>query len=157
MSAGKDNFFYVQIGGTYATPTWVRGFRVHNVKRPASRNASNRMFRGLTTVLAIGGYKVYAFTFTYIPAAPESPLYAADLVFASLEASFESETPMDCLFLNQDVATTGAKGVRAPLQCFKFDRNEDDEDNVSYDVELRPVEADDGSGGLLEVEPFTVP
>lgn len=155
MSAGRTCKAYVNIGGTFTTPTWVEMKRISNVKRPKSRSKSDRMFRGANFKFGVGGYKECGFSFTYVPAKAGSAAATADTVITALEGSLDSETVLDVLFLDRPVATVGAKGIRASVQCFKFDRNEDDESTISIDVELNLVEDEDAGGVLREPVAFT--
>lgn len=156
MSAGRTCKAYVNVGGTFASPTWVEMKRISNVKRPKSRGSSDKMFRGAGHKFKVGGYKECGFSLTYIPAKAGSAAATADTVISALEGSLDNETVLDVLFLDRPVATVGAKGIRASVQCFKFDRNEDDESAISIDVELGLVEDEDAGGVLREPIAFTV-
>lgn len=156
MSAGKTCKAYINIGGTLGTPTWVEMKRISNVQRPKSRSKSDRMYRGALNKKKVGGYMEYGFSFSYVVAKAGSALATADTVITALEGSLNSETILDVCFMDQAVATSGSKGVRGPMQCFKADRKEDDEDSITLDIELDEVEQDDGSGGLLEIAAYVI-
>ena len=155
MSAGKTCKSYVNIGGTLASPTWVEMKRISNVQRPKSRSTSDRMFRGAKNKKKVGGYIEYGFSFQYVVAKAGSAAATADTVLTALENSLENETVLDVCFMDRSVATVGAKGVRGPVQCFKLDRKEDDEDSITLEVELNEVEHEDGDGLLIEMAPYT--
>lgn len=156
MSAGKTCKAYVNIGGTLASPTWVEMRRISNVNRPKSRSKNDRMFRGAKNKMKVGGYLEHGFSFVYVPAKAGSGAATADTVIAALESSLDNETALDVCFLDRAVTITGAKGIRGYVQCFKFDRKEDDESSITIDVELDPVEAEDGTGALVELAAYTV-
>lgn len=156
MSAGKTCFAYVNIGGTFAVPTWVEMKRISNVQRPKSRSKSDRMFRGAKSKKKVGGYLEYGFSFTYVPAKAGSAAATADTVLDALEDSLDNETPLDVCFMDQAIGVSGSKGVRGAMQCFKADRKEDDEDSISYEIELDEVEDEDGVGDLRELGAYTI-
>lgn len=112
------------------------------------------MYRGALNKKKVAGFLENGFSFTYVTARAGSAAETADIVIAALEGSLVSETILDVCF--QDRAVTGAsKGVRGYVQVAKFDRKEDDEDSITYDVELVEVEEYDGTGLLVEIAAFT--
>jgi len=133
--------------------------RISGVQRPKSRGTADRKYRGANNVKTVTGFLKYGFTFKYHL---KGPRLAADTVLALLEASLESETIMDVCFLNQRIAqptgtwTAGANavGVRGPVVCTKLDLSEEDEEGVTYDVELMEVE-DEQSGVLTEIAAYS--
>lgn len=153
MTTGRTCKAYVNIGGTLTTPTWVEMKRISNVSRPQSRSTSDRMFRGAKNKKKVAGYLEMGFSFSYIAAKAGSAAETADTVFAALEDSLLNETQLDVCFMDRPV-TGDAIGVRGYVQCFKFDRKEDDEDSITYDVELGEVEAEDGDGDLVEIDVY---
>ena len=154
MTTGRTCKAYVNIGGSLATPTWVEMKRISNVSRPKGRSTSDRMFRGAVNKKKVAGFLEFGFSFTYILARAGSAADTADTVVDELEDSLDSETILDVCFMDRAV-TGAAAGVRGYVQCTKLDRKEDDEDNVSYDVELVEVEEYDGSGDLVEFDAYT--
>lgn len=137
--------------GTYSTPVWAALTRISNVKRGQSRGTTQRKYRGAKNAKNVQGMRVYTFSFTYVA----RDAGETDANFVLLQASFDNETLMDLSFLDK-AAGTGAKGVRGPFVVTKLDRNEDDEDAVSYDVEVSEIDADQ-TGVLWEVDNFTMP
>ncbi|QDV26935.1 hypothetical protein [Aureliella helgolandensis] len=153
MTTGRTCKAYVNIGGTLATPTWVEMKRISNVARPKGRGTSDRMYRGAKNKKKVTGYREFGFSFTYVPARAGSAAATADTVITTLEDSLDNETILDVCFM--DAAVTGdAVGVRGYVQVSKFDRKEDDEDSVTYDVELVEVEEYDGAGDLVEIDAY---
>jgi hypothetical protein len=153
MTTGRTCKAYVNIGGTLALPTFVEMKRLSNVQRPQGRSTSDRMFRGAKNKKKVAGYLEYSFSFSYIAAKAGSLADAADTVFAALEDSLLNETSLDVCFMDRPI-TGDAVGVRGYVQCTKFDRKEDDEDSITYDVELVEVEEEDLSGDLVEIEAY---
>ena len=154
MTTGRTCKAYVNIGGSLATPTWVQMTRISNVSRTKGRATSDRMFRGAKNKKKVAGFLEFGFSFTYIPARAGSAADTADTVIDELEESLDDETILDVCFMDRAVSGA-ATGVRGYVQVTKMDRKEDDEDNVSYDVELVEVEEYDGSGDLVEFDTYT--
>jgi hypothetical protein len=149
-AAGRNRAAYINTG-TYSTPVWVHISRISGVQRSQSRATSDRKYRGSKTVKTITGYLQYGFTFKYHV---KSPKLATDTTSALLQASLESETVLDVCFLNQRIIQTAgtfptganAVGVRGPVVVSKFDISEEDEEGVTFDVELKEVEDEQPSG-----------
>lgn len=153
MTTGRTCKAYVNIGGTLATPTFIEMKRISNVTRPRSRGTGDRMYRGAKNKKKVTGYLENGFAFTYIPAKAGSAAETADTVLAALEDSLLNETSLDVCFMDRAI-TGDAVGVRGYVQVSKFDRKEDDEDSISYDVELVEVEEYDLSGNLVEIAAY---
>ena len=160
MSAGRTRAAYVNTG-TFGTPVWVHISRISGVQRPQSRATSDRKYRGASSVKTVTGYLQYGFTFKYHV---KSAKLASDTVAALLQASLASETVLDVCFLNQRlVQPTGtfpsganAIGVRGPVVVTKFDISEEDEEGVTYDVELKEVEDEQPSGTDFSIQAISV-
>lgn len=138
--------------GTYGTPVWTEIKRGTDWKRPQSRSTSDIKYRGANNVKTAQGYRKYEVSFTY----RVKRQGLADTVLAALQASFDAETTLDVVLVDRAIATTGAYGIRGPFVVSKFDRNEPDEDGISYDVMLSEVD-DEQAGALVEVAPYTTP
>lgn len=136
--------------GTYAVPVWSPLGRITSPKRAQSRGSSERMYRGADNKKTVLGYKSYGFAFTYIP----KDIDLTDAILVALQASFDSGTVMDIALLDR-TAAVDATGVRGPFVVQQFDRNEDDEDAVVYDVVLVEVDAEQ-TGALWETENYTI-
>ena len=135
--------------------------RISGVQRPLSRGTADRKYRGATTVKTVTGFLKYGFTFKYHI---KGPRLSADAVLVLLEASILNETILDVCFLNQRIAQPAASftpgsnavGVRGPVVCTKLDLSEEDEEGVTFDVELMEVE-EEQAGLLVEIAAFSVP
>lgn len=160
MSAGRTRAAYINTG-TFSTPVWVHISRISGVQRSQSRGTADRKYRGASSVKTITGYKKYGFTFKYHV---KSSKLAADTVIALFQASFDSETVLDVCFLNQRTVQpagtfpTGANaiGVRGPVVVTKFDISEEDEEGVTYDVELNEVEDEQPSGTDFSMQAISI-
>lgn len=127
--------------GTYASPTWTALGRVSSPKLNQARPTSRKVYRESVNSKNVTGVKDIGFTFTYIVKGTA----ATDAVLTALLASFHSETVMDIAALDRPAAS-GAKGIRGPFVVSQINKNEDDEDAVSYDVTLVEVEDDVNAG-----------
>jgi hypothetical protein len=158
MSAAGRRAWGAYNSGTYAAPTWVAFGRISEVSRPQSRSTSDRMFRGAKNKKKVTGYMEFGVTFKY----HAKKAGATDTVLAKLEDSFINESVLDCIWLDQPLVApsgssaigTTAKGIRGPYVVAKFDRDEADEDGVSYDVELVEVDHEEASA-LVETVAFS--
>ena len=160
MAAGRQRAAYINTG-TFTTPVWVEMGRISGVQRGRSRGTSDRKYRESGNVKTVTGYRTNMFTFKYHV---KGPRFTTDAALAQLEASYENETPLDVAFLNQRIAQpTGtfqagaqAVGVRGFVVCVKADINEEDEEGVSIDVELREIEHEEPAGTRRDIVAFTV-
>lgn len=160
MSAGRRRAAYVNTG-TYSTPVWAEMSRISGVQRGRSRGTSDRKYRGSPNVKTVTGYKTNSFTFKYHV---KGPKFTTDAVLTLLEASYEDETPLDVCFLNQKIVqptgsfTPGANavGVRGFVVSVKMDISEEDEEGVSYDIELREIEHEEPAGTARDIASYSV-
>jgi hypothetical protein len=159
MSAGRTRAAYINTG-TYTTPVWVMMSRISGVQRAQGRGTAERKYRGARNVKTVTGYMKYGFTFKYHIKAAR---LQADTVVALLEGSVFNETTLDVCFLNQRIIQpvgfpvgANAVGVRGPMVCTKCDISEEDEEGVTYDVELAEVEDEQPAGTLIEVAAYSV-
>jgi hypothetical protein len=139
--------------GTYASKTWTEIKRMTDTKRPQSRSSSEFKMRGFQTIVAATGYKKYGVTFKY---QTKSPAGTADTIEAALQTAYDNDADIEIAMVDRPIATVGAKGTSGFFRVTKFDRDEADEDNVSYDVELMPADHEE-SGTPVEVGPYTTP
>ena len=155
MSAGRTRAAYINTG-TNTTPVWVMISRISDVNRPQGRATSDRKYRGAKSVKTVTGYMKYGFTFKYHVKAAK---LATDTVLGLLEGSLFNETTLDVCFLNQRIvqnpAVGNAVGVRGPVTCTKCDISEQDEEGVTYDIELMEVDDEQPAGTLFEIGAFS--
>lgn len=159
-AAGRKRAAYINTG-TNSTPVWVQMERISGVNRPSSRGTADRKYRGARSVKTVTGYITYGFTFKYHIKASK---FTTDAVIALLDGSFNSETVLDCCFLNQRIIqatgtfTPGANaiGVRGPMIVTKLDLIEEDEEGVTYDVELKEVEDEQPAGTPFEIGAYSI-
>lgn len=156
-AAGRRAVGYYN-SGTFASPTWVEFKRISDVKLPRSRSTSDRMFRGAKNKKKVAGYLDFGVTFKYHIKKAGS----TDTVAAKLQDSFINETVLDCIWVDQPLIApvgssligTSSNGFRGPYFVSKFDRDEADEDGMTYDVELSEAD-DEQSGNVFETIAFT--
>lgn len=135
--------------GTYASPTWTHMGRVSSPKQTLGRPTSRKVWRESANSKNVTGVKDVGMTFTYIVKSND----VADAVLTALLDSYHNDTVMDLAALDR-TAGTGAKGIRGPFVVSQIDRNEDDEDAVSYDVTV--VEAEHDTETAFMAASFTI-
>ncbi|GAB5404301.1 MAG: hypothetical protein Aurels2KO_25320 [Aureliella sp.] len=147
---GRKNKIYLNTG-TFGTPVWSEMDRITGLKRPQNRGSSEYQYRGAKNKKTAVGYRKFELSFKY--ETKRNPANA-DAILALLQDSYDNETVLDMATVDRAIATTGATGVRGPVQVTTFDRDEDDESNTSYDVTLSEVDHEE-SDVLVEIEAYT--
>jgi len=155
MSAGRLRALYLNTASStpYATPTWTHVSRISDVQRSRSRSTNDRAYRGAKNKKKVTGYKEYGFSFKY----HVKKAGATDTVADEFEDSYTNETVLDVCFMN-GLFTTGTTrvGERGPCVVSKMDIIENDEEGVTYDIELVEVEDEQPAGTLFEFAAFSV-
>lgn len=135
--AGHQACEYLQIGGSYASPTWVRIKRIEDVDQPDERGASEFRMKGSDFTRTIRGVRTKGVAFKY------RRKRAADPVFAELKECYED--PDKCVeyaATDRPIATEGAAGFRGPFVVTKFNETRPFEGVVEVDIELKFADAD---------------
>src|SRR5574343_1650332 len=148
MTAGRLRALYINtaVSTPYATPTWTLVSRISDVSRPRSRSTNDRAYRGAKNKKKVLGYKEYGFSFKY----HVKKAGATNTILDKFEDSFNNETILDVCFLNGAIASgTTRVGERGPVVVSKCDISENDEEGVTYDVELVEVEDEQPAGTLF--------
>lgn len=149
--AGKDCKAYVNTG-TYGSKTWTELKRGTEFELAKGRGSSDFKMRGFTVVATALGYMVYAVTFKY----NLKKAGLTDAAFAALETAFNSGADVELAFMDQAIATVGAKGIAGFFVITKFDKSEADEENPSVSIEVKPADHEESSTPV-EVAPYTTP
>lgn len=148
--SGKDCKVFLNTG-TYTTKTWLEGKRISDVKLPKSRGSSDFKMRGNAGEVTALGYNKRSATFKY----QLKKAGYTDTFFAALQAADEAGTDIEVAFMRGAMAT-GTKGIAGFWVVTKFDKDESDEENESYDVELKPADHEE-TGTVVEVGLYTAP
>ena len=135
--------------GTYASPTWSPMGRVSSPSITQGRPVARKTYRESPNSKNITGMRDIGLTFTYILRGN----VATDTIFTALSNSYFTDSILDIAALDRP-AGAGARGIRGPFVVSQFDRNEDDEDAVSYDVTL--VEVEDDVNAAAIAGPYTM-
>jgi hypothetical protein len=146
--AGKNCKAFLNTG-TFTTKTFLEGKRISGVKLPKSRGSSDFKMRGNSGTVTALGYNQRSATFRYELKAPG----ATDSFFTALQAADEAGTDIEIYFMRGPM-TTGMKGIGGFWVVTKFDKDEADEENEFYDVELKPADHEE-SGTTVEVGLYT--
>lgn len=151
--AGHQACEYLQIGGSYATPTWVRIKRIEDVDMPDERGTSQFKIKGSDFERTIRGVRAKGVAFKY------RKKRAADPVFAELKAAYEGhDLAVEYAATDRPIATVGAEGFRGPFTVTKFNETRPFEGVVEVDIELKFADADHPveTGEPWEIEPILV-
>ncbi|EMI19089.1 hypothetical protein RMSM_03985 [Rhodopirellula maiorica SM1] len=107
--AGKETKLYANIGGTYASPTWVEITRARNVQRNRGPALSDIEFHGAEETGAVPGYRAMKGSFEY------ARMRGTDTVWAALEAARDAGDIVDLAHLNGPITSSASKGWRCPV------------------------------------------
>ena len=151
MAVGRKRKMYLNLGGTFAAPTWVEIKRATEVKRPQSRSTSEHKFRGARNIKTTTGYRKFEVTAKY----HTKPAGLADAVADALQDSFDNDTVLDIAVMDGPIATAGTKGVRGPFLVTNWELDENDEDNANYALTLSEADAEQ-AGDVWEVDTFVI-
>lgn len=136
--SGHQAYEYLNIGGTYETPTWVRIARIEDIEMPDERGGSDLKCKGSDYVKHINGRRTTGVSFKY------KAKKGADPVLDELKAAFESNDSncVDYMALDGAADVSGSKGFRAPFTVMKLSESRPDEGPVVFDVELKLVDTE---------------
>jgi hypothetical protein len=135
--------------GTFASPTWSAAGRISSPTINMARPASRKVYRESPNSKNVLGVRDMGFSFTYIVRG----IVATDAVLTLLLNSFHNDSVIDMAALDR-AAGSGARGIRGPFQVSQINKNEDDEDAVSYDVTV--VEVEDDVNANFHASPYTI-
>lgn len=133
--------------GTYASPTWTHIGRVSSPTINEARPATRRTYRGSNNSKNVLGMLDVGVTFTYVVRD------GTDTVLAAILAALRAATVLDIALLDGP-AGPAATGIRGPFFVQAANRNEDDEDAVTYEVTL--VEAEHPQETAFMAAPYTI-
>lgn len=105
--SGKETKLYYN-SGTDASPTWVEIKRARNVQVNDGPSLNAVEFHGANNSSNIPGYAAFSGSFEYVKKR------GADSVYDAIETARRNGDIIQLQHLNDDVATVGAKGWKAP-------------------------------------------
>tara|TARA_A100001391_G_scaffold154773_2_gene112565 strand:- start:4417 stop:4896 length:480 start_codon:yes stop_codon:yes gene_type:complete len=79
-----------------------------------------------------------------------------DAVKPELMASWNDDSPINMVVLNQDVSVVGAEGFRGPFVVTNFGKTENVNEQQTRTLELAEAIAFDDDGNLVDVVPYVV-
>jgi hypothetical protein len=126
---------------TYSTPTWVTIVAVRDVSVSLGKNMGTVTSRETDWELKGAGFKTASVTFGYL----HEP--TTDTVFDALLDSYIADTPVDMIFSDGAVATTGNQGLRAHFIVSDMSQSQDMEEPLMFDFTIDVTRFDD-SGTL---------
>lgn len=128
---------YINIGGTFESPTWVRVARVEDVDLPDERSSGDFKLKGSDFVKTVVGPRTTSIGFKYRKKLSSDPVY--DELLAAYE---DAASCVDYAATDLAIATVGAKGFRGPYKVTKFSESRPYENVVEVDVELKLADAE---------------
>ena len=123
---------------TYAAPTWTEIKRVKDLTLSLEKGEFDVSTR------ASGGWREIVNTLK--DGSVEFGLLQAptgtDTVFGAIRDAFLNGTSLEFLVLDGSSAASGSQGLRATMTVSSFQRSENLEEAIMYDVSVRPTPAD---------------
>ena len=119
--------------GTYAAPTWSIINNVGDIKVTDEADESEMGLR------SGAGFSYFFAGLRKLSWEWDSIYDLADTAIAALKTNYAARTPTEFLFADQAVATSGATGIRATCQIFKFPRVEELNKPMIYQIAVKPT------------------
>lgn len=121
---GREAAAYVNIGGTWATPTWVEITIAKDVTISKSMDKKEDNCRGG----AADTFKKYLPGLIDLSVDLEVCHDTAHATWQAIEDAIENQSIIDVLFLDDDIANSGAEGVRFEGHVFEAENSQPLED-----------------------------
>ncbi len=118
--------------GSFGTPTFSEMTFVNDPQETAQRPTAEVRGRGEDLAVERPGAKRGGYTFQTINLPSNSD-------FTALRDAYDNGTTVLIWFADGDPATSGTTGIHAEWYVTQFQRNEPDENGVSYAVEVKPA------------------
>ena len=137
--------------GTFAAPVWVLIDRIGDLDQANSKASSTVDMRASDTTITVYGNKVRTITFTLYKkkGAPAT----ADPVFNVLQDSYENDCALDIAMMDDDIATTGAAGIRGPYIVATMDKSEPVAGVVAYSITMEFADFEQSPGNTQLYDP----
>lgn len=119
--------------GTYGSPTWTVINNVGDVKSTLDADESDIGLRSQS------GFWVTAAGLIKCSWEWSSIWDPSDTALIALQTNFYARTPTEFLILDEAYTITGAFGIRAMCQVFKFPRQEELSKAMMIDVSIKPT------------------
>lgn len=133
--SGRKCKLYVN-SATYATPTWVEIDIARDVNISLGKGENEANARDVDWEQFLPGLKTMEVTFDV----RSEPTHTA---WTTLRDAFIDDTELDIAVMDGDIATSGSKGYRAPMQCFGFQEAQPLEGTQTNSVTLKPMPSSD--------------
>lgn len=128
---GMDCIVYRNTG-TYASPTWVEMDWVMTANHNLTANEGKVKKRASDIELTLKGQGVHEFTV-------EGPYDADDANITALDTAVRTRTdPIEFAFMDDDITTSGVKGIRTTCEVVAGGRTEGFEEAVGKTFTLKP-------------------
>ena len=124
--------------GTYASPVWVTIVAARDIAVSLGKNMGTVTSRESDWELKGAGFKTASVTMSYL----HEP--TTDTVFDKLLDSYIADTPVDMIFADGAVATTGNQGLRAHFIVSDMSQSQDMDDPIMFDFTFDVTLFNDG-------------
>ena len=149
---GYDAYEYLNLG-TKAAPAYSRLKRLEDVSHPDERGNVQSKQKGREDEVTLLGHRKRGVAFKY------KPKRATDPILAAMLAAYEGKECVHYAATDRPIAESGARGFEGPYVVTKFSEDRPFEGEVTYDIELKPADAEDpeNAGSDWEIEPILTP
>lgn len=141
--SGRETKLYINTG-SHDSPTLVEIKRARNVQTTDGPSLSEIEFHGATSTGNIPGYDQFSGSFEYVKKR------GVDAVFDALETARKNRDIVELRYMNDDNATSGAKGWQAPVLLGEFQETANGGDGVVVTIPFGKADAFDSSGDSVE-------
>ena len=142
--SGRETFLYYN-SATNASPTLVEIVRARNVQVTNGPALSEIQFHGAQATANIPAYDQFSGSFEYVRRR------GTDSVYAALETHRKNRTTVELQYMNDDVATSGATGWKAPVLLGEFSETSNGGDGVVVTIPFAKADAFDAGGDVVDV------
>ena len=132
VKLGKNAKMYRNTA-VYATPTWVEVKNVMDLTYSRDKSEAEASTRGY------GGYRARKGALKDLSLDFDMAYDEVDPDVVAIEDSYDNDTILDVLVLSGPLNVSGSRGIRADVECFKFEKSEDLEDIQKVSVALKPA------------------
>ena len=119
--------------GTYDVPAWVEMSNCQDVTLNLEKTSSNVTTRGA------GGWELNAAVLKKATVDFKMMWDTEDASFTKVSDAYFNNNSIEFAFMDGDISVAGAKGLRATMDVFTFNRNEPLTEAMTVDVNVMPT------------------
>ncbi len=137
--------------GTAETPIWLEVDMIDDVEVSLEKATNEIDIRASGNTKTVVGNRKIGLSTNYYELAGYT-----DSVKPELLASWNDDSPLEVLTLDQDISVVGAEGFRGPFVVTNFAKSEKVNEQQTRTLELAETVAFDDDGNLVDVEAYVV-